>query len=370
MGEVAREGGSHELGASLPQPKTLVESPSKRGRKPSHTPAAVTARVTVRPSRPTAIGMDQNLRAALATIQQSLLATEPSHTLGEAIERYRAEHLLVDGNRPSTVEWRERCLANLGRWRKRPVEGRFRDIAAQLYQEARDRGLKEATPSLQVNTLSRVLNLAKGWGWRSDDHDLRGLCRVRAGRRTGSLTGEHLEAIAGALVELDQRPRLHVACECLRLVLFTGWRVSEAADCEWAHVDARRGTVHLPHTKTGPRTAVVCRDALDVIARQPSRSNSRWVFPRRRGDGPINRRQVLGVLAAACEIAKVPHAVVHLLRHTFATTAAQLELPTVTVSAALGHSTDWQSSQYQHVREADVRNTVERVAAELRKAVH
>lgn len=311
--------------------------------------------------------MDPNLRAALATIQQTLLAdVEPPHTLGEAIERFRAEHLLVGPNKPSTIAWRESTLRVLARWEHRPIAGRFRDVAAQLYQEARAKGLKEATPSLQVNTLARVLNLAKSWGWRQDEHDLKGLCRVRAGRRTGVVVPEHLAAIGRGLADLDERPRRHVAAECVRLVILTGWRASEAAAVTWANVDASRSTVHLPETKAGPQTRAIAADALAVILRQPK--IEAHVFPRRRGGGPIHRRQVLAALQDACELGGVPRTVVHLLRHTFATVGAQLELPTSLVADALGHSVEQQQT-YVHPRVEDVKRVCDRVAGEIRKAV-
>lgn len=317
--------------------------------------------------RLTGMGMDTNLRTALLTIQQTLLAdAEPSHTLGEAIARFRGEHLLVSSNKPSTIAWRESTLGVLARWEHRPIAGRFRDVAAQLYQEARARGLKEATPSLQVNTLARVLNLAKLWGWRQDEHDLRGLCRVRAGRRTGVVVPEHLAAIGRGLAELDDRPRRHVAAECVRLVIMTGWRASEAAAVMWQNVDASHSTVHLPETKAGPQTRAIAADALAVIVRQPR--DSEWVFTRRRGGGPIHRRQVLAALQDACEIGGVPRTVVHLLRHTFATVGAQLELPTSLVADALGHTVEQQQT-YVHARVEDVRRVCDRVAGELRKAV-
>lgn len=333
-------------------------------RKPSHTPPAS---VTGSSRRLTATGMDNDLRAALHTIQRSLLATdEPAHTLGEAIARFRGEHLLVGPNKPSTIAWRESTLRVLARWEHRPIAGRFRDVAAQLYQEARDRGLKEATPSLQVNTLSRVLNLAKSWGWRQDEHDLRGLCRVRAGRRTGIIVPEHLAAIGKGLAELDEKPRRHVAAECCRFVLFTGWRVSEGCEIERANIDAARSTVHLPDTKTGPQTRVIAALALDVLQRQPHVGP--YVFPRRRDNGPIDRRQVLAALQDACEIGGVPRAAIHLVRHTFATVGAQLDLSPQFMADALGHTVEQQQT-YVHPRVEDAKRVVDQVAQQMRKAV-
>lgn len=347
------------------QPAMPITSP----RTPKASRRSATPPTGVRRGLTTA-EMDPNFRSALLQLQASLpliTAELEEHTLGEALDRYVDEHLYVDGLKPSTIEWRERTIAVLRRWEHRPAAGRFRDVAAQLYREARETGLKEATPSMQVNTLSRVLNLAKTWGWRHDDHDLKGLCRVRSGRRTGVVLPEHLAAIGRGLDELDERPRIHVACECVRFVLLTGWRVSEAASIEWALADAKRSTIHLPDTKTGAQTRVVASLAWAVVRRQPK--TSRWVFPRRRGDGPIHRRQVLEALQRACKLGGVPRYVVHLLRHTFASTGSQLDLPSVNLSPALGHTVEWQTTQYQHARTKDVKRAVNKVSREIKKAV-
>lgn len=104
---------------------------------------------------------------------------------------------------------------------------------------------------------------------------------------------------------------------------------------------------------------------LELLRMQRSRGRSSWVFPRRRGDGPLNRRQVLHALQAACERAHVPATVVHALRHHFATVGVQLDLPTTPMSLALGHSTEWQTTEYQHARRDDVRRAVAKVAGHV-----
>lgn len=71
----------------------------------------------------------------------------------------------------------------------------------------------------------------------------------------------------------------------------------------------------------------------------------------------------------ACERAGLPRYAVHVLRHTWATVGAQLELPTVSVAPALGHTVEWQTTTYQHLAVEHVRRASTRIADELRKAV-
>lgn len=307
-----------------------------------------------------------NRSAQLHAIQQLLSTLDgevEQHTLAEALARYSAEHLHCDGLAANTIAWRELAVRRLAKFGHRPVAGRFRDVAGQIYQEARLAGQTESTASLTVNTLNRVLRLARTWGWRSDDPDLQRLARVRSRARTRALSATDCGRLSEGLDRYGEASeRLRVAAEACRLALLTGWRVGEVAGVEWQHVDLTERRVHLPQTKTGPRTHPIASVAADVIARQPSRGKSRWIFPRRRGDGPIHRRQVELAMSGAAKIAGLDGVVVHTLRHTFATLAAQLQLPTVTTAAALGHSCEWQTTRYQHVDETDVRALVERVA--------
>src|SRR5262245_2087434 len=80
-----------------------------------HTPAPASRCVSApRDHRRPVDDQDDQLRRVVARFQQ-VLALEPveAHTLGEAIERYRHEHLLVDGLAPNTIEWSERALVTL-----------------------------------------------------------------------------------------------------------------------------------------------------------------------------------------------------------------------------------------------------------------
>lgn len=277
-------------------------------------------------------------------------ATE-RHTLDEAIDRYREEHLLVDGLAPNTIAWRESACARLrARFGDRDInDGRWRDAAAALYRE-----LPPATASMCCNTLGRILNLARTWGQRSSEHDLKGLCRIRSRARQRVLMLRERQTLLAALDDFDT-PRTRVAADVVRFVLFTGWRVSEACEIQWMYVSDGLDAVYLPSTKAGPQTRAIASEASAVLARQPSRGVSAWVFPARRGDKPVNRRQPEQAMADACRRAGIHGATPHTLRHTRATVSAQLQLPTTSVSLALGHTTEWQTSEYQHVDLDDVR---------------
>lgn len=318
---------------------------------------ARTAPRAVPAARPRTVvfGMDdRRLRLARAAAEQLLLALEtdeaPMHNLAEAIDRYRLEHLLVDGLAANTIAWREVALRTLReRYGKRSLTSRWRDAAALLYRD-----LTPSMASQAVNTLGRLLNLSRQWGWRTEAHDLAGLCRIRSTPRDRVLSLAERRALLVALDQADT-PRTRVAAEVVRFALHTGWRACECTNLAWRHVAADFGSAYLPSTKAGPQTRALGQQAAEVLERQPSRRSSEWVFPRRRGDGPLCRRQAEEAMRLACKAAGIRGASLHTLRHTRATVSAQVQLPTTIVALALGHTTEHQTHRYQHVELDDVR---------------
>ena len=66
---------------------------------------------------------------------------------------------------------------------------------------------------------------------------------------------------------------MHVAAVCL--LLLSGCRKSEILTLQWRSY--REGRLHLPDSKTGPRTVWLCEATRGVLERLP-RSYG-WVFP-------------------------------------------------------------------------------------------
>ncbi len=56
----------------------------------------------------------------------------------------------------------------------------------------------------------------------------------------------------------------HVAA-AIRLLLFTGCRVSEILNLQWKHVDLERGMLFLPDSKTGKKAVVLNSSALKIL---------------------------------------------------------------------------------------------------------
>lgn len=302
-------------------------------------------------------GMSPDQRRAL---QQLLFDdSEPVRPLSEGLARYAAEYLALGTLSPRTVDWRSLACSRLTDWQERPIDANFRDAALELYRRH-----GQAAGSHAVNTLGRVLNLARGWGWRHTEHDLRGLSRVRSRQREQVITADDRAALLHALDRVaEQSPRRATACDVARVILVTGMRVGEATAIEWGHVAMADRYVLLPKTKgKRPRMVPLCTTALEVLARRP---RGRYVFPRFDGAKPIDDASVVQALDLACSEAAIARVTPHVLRHTWATEAMRAGVVDTVAAKALGHSSVIELRRYQHARIDDVREAMDLVEQRL-----
>jgi integrase len=126
------------------------------------------------------------------------------------------------------------------------------------------------------------------------------------------------------------------AVACVLFLALTGWRSGEAVGLRWRDVDMVRRTATLPDSKTGRSVRPLSTAACGVLRTMPRLGESALVFPATRGDGLM-----LGFKKFARRIftlAGVPPAVTpHVLRHSFASLAADLGLSEPTIGALIGH---------------------------------
>ena len=117
-----------------------------------------------------------------------------------------------------------------------------------------------------------------------------------------------------------------------RLLLFARARSSEITGLRWDWIRSTRAV--LPDSKTGPKAFQLSPPAQAVINELPR--ESRFVFPNRRGDGPMTdlglRWQRLRDLVGLDGVR------IHDCRHTFASHAVMSGLDLYTVGPLSGHA--------------------------------
>ena len=126
------------------------------------------------------------------------------------------------------------------------------------------------------------------------------------------------------------------ALAAIRLLLLTGLRRMEALGLPREWVDGRARCIRFEDTKSGAQLRPIGAEAVKLIEVQPVRDGCPWVFPASHGDGHfVGLPKVLERICAKAELEGVT---VHVLRHSFAATAAEMGFSELTIAGLLGHS--------------------------------
>jgi integrase len=158
-----------------------------------------------------------------------------------------------------------------------------------------------------------------------------------------------------------------VAVTVIRLLLMTGLRRMEALALPRAWVDSRTRCIRFEDTKSGAQLRPIGTAAVRLIEAQRVREGCPWVFPATHGD-----EHFVGlpkVLERVCAKAGLEGVTVHVLRHTFAATAAEMGFSELTIAGLLGHSVPGVTARYAHVPDSALVAAADRVATRIAAAL-
>ena len=154
------------------------------------------------------------------------------------------------------------------------------------------------------------------------------------------------------------------AVVCFRFLALTGWRSGEAIGLRWNDVDFVRRTAMLPDTKTGKSMRPLSHAACGLLRVLPRTSDGALVFPASRGGGLMLGFKKFGRRIVAS--AGLPKDVTpHVLRHSFASLAADLGFAEPTIAALIGHKGQTMTSRYVHSADAVLLAAADAVADEV-----
>jgi integrase len=213
---------------------------------------------------------------------------------------------------------------------------------------ARVKGGK-GTASRTVGLVGAIFSYATHHRMRSDN-PTRGVMRFADGRRERRLTDNEYRALGEALRMAEVEGVWRAAVAAVRFLALTGWRSGEALGLRWDEADLARRTATLADTKTGRSLRPLSHAACDVLRGLP-RIADELVFPATRGDGRMAGFPKLW--ARIAKLGKLPADVTpHVLRHSFASLAADLGYSEPTIAALVGHKGHSVTSRYLHSADA------------------
>jgi integrase len=247
------------------------------------------------------------------------------------------------------------------------VENFMHEVAkgktAARTKTAKKRGLSNVrggtgTASRTVGLLGAIFSYAVKHRMRADN-PVWGVMRPADGKRERRLTDDEYAALGTALRRAEEERIWPAAVAASRFLALTGWRSGEALGLTWAELDLTRRTARLADTKTGVSIRPLSNVACDVLrGLSPTKG---LVFPATRGEGRMAGFRKLWDRIAA--LGELPADITpHVLRHSFASLAADLGYSEPTIAALVGHAGQSITSRYIHSADAVLLEAADKVA--------
>lgn len=320
------------------------------------------------------LGSTEELDAVLARSQARRLLAEvaldglpkrvvvkATPTMDDFVETYFPD--LARGWKPATVKrnmnaWRLQLAPHFGSCRVADITRadvvRWRDGCA---------GEHEAQFNRAVPVLASLMKYAEALHLRrKGSNPCRGIPRYKREAKERYLTPLEYRRVGRELAEDETAFPGEVAI--VRLLLFTGARVSEIRDLQWEWVKPPR--LSLPDSKTGPKIIWLNSQALAILEAVPRREGCPFVFPNRKGNKPMDLFNWWPKFRRRCAL---PDVRIHDLRHSFASAAIMDNVPLTTIGKLLGHVLPETTAKYAHLADEVIADAAQRVSGSLAAAI-
>lgn len=285
-------------------------------------------------------------------------------SVADLAARFFAEH--VDAKRKSSTAVHYRSLIDcylLPKHGARKAHDFARTDLARLHLSIQDR-------PYQANRLLAVVASMYSFGERhglvpEGYNPAARIERFPEARRERFLTTEELGRLGEEFRQLESDGRFVAGVAALRLLLFTGARLSEILHLRWEHVDMERGLLLLPDSKTGRKAITLNAPALAVL--RSLKRTGVFVIPSANPDMP--RADLKKPWAAVIKAASLPSLRIHDLRHSFASVGAGAGLGLPIVGKLLGHTQAATTQRYAHLDADPIRRAAEAIGATIASAL-
>lgn len=237
---------------------------------------------------------------------------------------------------------------------------------SRLHHEHRD------TPYLAnrcLAVLSKMMNLAEEWGLRADGtNPCRHVKKYRESKRERFLDHEELRRLGKVLADAeaneDESPFFIAA---IRLLIFTGARLSEITTLRWNYVDLANGVIRLPDSKTGAKNLYLNAAAIDVLEALPHMADNPFMIAGRKvGSHLVEMEKPWQRIRKKAGLENVR---IHDLRHSFASMAVGSGMSLPMIGKLLGHTQAQTTARYAHLAADPVRAASNAVGQEIAAAM-
>jgi integrase len=288
-------------------------------------------------------------------------------TVNALIDRFLADHVESKRKARTGTEYR-RLFDKL----IRPTLGRHRVEAVTRAEVARLHHQHRATP-YQANrvlaVLSKLFNWAERHGFRPDgSNPCRHVEKFREEKRERFLSGEEMARLGRALVEAEHDgSEMPSVIHAIRLLIFSGARLSEILTLRWSEVDLERGCLRLADSKTGKKVIHLNAPALELLATIPRIEGNPYVIPGRKAEAHlVNLEKPWRRIRARAGLEDVR---LHDLRHSFASVGAAAGYGLPVIGALLGHTQAATTHRYAHLAADPLRQATDAIGRRIAEAL-
>jgi integrase len=173
--------------------------------------------------------------------------------------------------------------------------------------------------------------------------------------------------LGDALAVADADPANLYQVAAVRLLIFTGARMSEILTLRWEWIDLDNGLVRLPDSKTGAKTIHLSAPARAVLSALPRvKGNPYVIVGAKSGAHLVNLEKPWRRIRADAEL---PDVRLHDLRHSFASFGAGAGMGLPMIGKLLGHSHPQTTARYAHLDHDPVKAANEAIGRRIAAAM-
>ena len=232
------------------------------------------------------------------------------------------------------------------------------------------------TAARTIGQFSTMLEFARRQGI-IDNNPARGVKKFPDQKRKRFLSLDEIKALGEAMRQAANEGENPTGIAAIRALLLTGCRRNEILSLPWAWLDAKARCIRFADTKSGAQIRPIGGEAVKLLSEQPKREvvgkdkkkkPCPWIFPADRGEGHF-----IGlphVLARLCKRAELQGITLHILRHTFASVAAELGFTELTIAGLLGHTARGVTNRYSHLPDSALLSAADSVSAHITAALN
>lgn len=340
--------------------------------KPKRVTVGKWPEISIAKAREEAIKILDDLRQGVDPVKEKRKKSLESTVLSDVLEMYLTERKL----KPITKEgYRYKLKHSFKSWLDKPINSISEKMVLKRHKELTKIGATTANTSMRV--LRLTMNYAHAIGLVGETPTSI-LSRARLW---------HKPKRKDRVIHSKELKAWHVAVEALRnekakvyllMILYMGFRSSEALTLEWEHVDLKAKSITLYDTKNGTNHTLPIPNALMPFMESlfGITGGSKWVFlwskpisKKNIPDKPMSlpKKQIKAVIDAS-GVEFSPHD----CRRTFATIAEGVHLPLMMTKRLMNHvTTNDVTGGYIVTEEETLRAAINKIAGYIQaKATH